>query len=400
MMLNNIVQVFKREALLLFKDKRTLLMVFFVPIIYTIFFGFFYSQGIVKDLSTAVVNHSSSQLSRTIIDSFRNSERFEVNYELKNEEEILPLLEEKKIDVAIVIPPDFDANIKKGKPTEVFIGTNASNMIIGNGAMASAMQIIETYSSGVTLTKVKAQGLLESQALDVAVPLSFNFRPWYNPSYSYLNFMVLGILIIAVQQITMMGVANSLVGEMEDSTFSRLVTDTNSLILPIIIGKSTVYFLSGLFSLVGSAFFAFQVFKIPLRGDFLNILLLTLPFLVCVIVWGLLIAALCTTRAQATRVIMLLPYPLFLVSGFTYHLEAMPKVLQYLAMLIPFTHYSNYFRNVALMGVGLEQIGQSMLWLSMLAIGYFIIFHITFRSKWMVKRSPKRETMKECCETF
>ncbi|NLT96175.1 MAG: ABC transporter permease [Clostridia bacterium] len=399
-MFNNIWEGFKREVLLLFNDKRTLLMVFFVPILYTIFFGFLYSQGIVRELSTAVVNNSPCQLSRTIVDGFRSSERFAVNYELNSEDEILSLMEDKKIDVAIVIPSDFEANVKKGKPTEVFIGINAANMIIGNGAMVSAMQVVETYSSGVTLTKLKSQGLSSSQAYNGAIPLSFNFRPWYNPSYSYLNFMVLGILILAVQQITMMGAANSLVGEKEDENLSQFLTATNGSLLPFIIGKSAVYFISGLFSLVGSAFFAFEVFRIPLRGDFAHILLLTVPFLVCVIAWGLAIAVLCSDRAQATRIIMLLPYPIFLVSGLTYHLGAIPRPLQYLAMAIPFTHYGNYFRNVALMGLGLDQIWNSVNWLIMLALVYSLIFWAIFRFKWMGKRSLKREKMKKCCETF
>jgi len=399
-MLNNIWEGFKREIRLLFNDKRTLLMVFFVPVIYTIFFGFFYSQGIVKEISTAVVNNSSGQLSRTIIDGFRSSERFKINYELKSEDEILPLMENKKIDAAIVIPSDFETNIKKGKPTEVFIGINASNMIIGNGAMVSAMQIVETYSSGVALAKLKAQGLSDSQALNMAVPLTINFRPWYNPSYSYLNFMLLGILILAVQQITMMGVANSLVGEKEDGTLSQLRTGTNCSPFSFIMGKCAVYLISGLFGLVSSAFFAFEVFKVPLRGSFLHILLLTLPFLICAIAWGLGIGVLSTSRAQATRIIMLLPYPVFLISGLTYHLESIPQPLQYLAMVIPFTHYSNYFRNVALMGVGFGQLENSFFWLAMLAVVYSLILYVIFQFRWMGERKFKREKMEKCCETF
>jgi len=399
-MLKNIKKVLNREWMLLFKDKRTLLMVFFLPILYTVFFGYLYNERIVKDLSTAVVNQSPSQVSRTIIDGFRVSERFNIKYELTNEDEILPLLEEGKIDVAIIIPPEFNSSLKKSKATEIFIGVNASNMIIGNGAMASALQIIETYSTGVTLKKLEAKGLSSSLAMEKALPLSFKFRPWYNPSYSYLNFLVLGIMILAVQQITMMAAANSLVGEVEDCTLSELFSSTESSILPILIGKGSLYFLAGFFSLTGSAFFAFRIFQIPLKGEFFHIILLTTPFLACVIIWGFLAAVLSTTRAEATRIIMLLPYPTFLLSGFTWPLLAMPEPLKQIAKIVPLTHYADYFRNIALMGVGLEHIMGSIVWLTVLALCYFVPVYGIFRYKWLGVKDSEREKVEKCLENF
>jgi len=396
---NNIKKVLKREIKLLWQDKRTLLMVFFLPILYTAFFGYLYNAKLVRDLNTAVVNNSPSQLSRTIVDGFRSSERFNVKYELKNEEEILPLMEAGEIDVAIVIPPEFNSSLKKSKASEVFIGVNASNMIVGNGAMASALQIIETYSTGVALKKYESQGFSPSQAMEKAMPLNLKFRPWYNPSFNYLNFLLLGIMIVAIQQITMMVAANSLAGEVEDGTLCELFKCTNSSIFSILLGKGFLYLLAGFLSLAGSAFFVFKVFKIPLRGDFLHILLLSGPFLACIIIWGFLAAVVSTTRTEATRLIMLLPYPTFLLSGFTWPLLTMPAPLQQIAKAIPLTHYADLYRNIALMGVGLEQIKGSIIWLTILALCYLVPVYIIFRYRWSGIRTTERETVEKCLET-
>ncbi|NLW24208.1 MAG: ABC transporter permease [Clostridia bacterium] len=350
-----------REVKLLYQDKKALLVVLFVPLLYSMLFGYLYSPNAVKHVKTAVVNKSPDSTGRMVVEGFRKSDRFDLEYFLESEEEIKPLMEKGAIDAALIIPEDFTRNLKKGKSTEVLLGVNASNMIISNGVMASAMQVVQTYSTGIALQKM---GVLAQP------PIMVSFRPWFNPTFSYVNYLLLGIISIAIHQILLMSVANSWVKERETGTWAEFMELAGNLFTAIL-GKFFTYFLFGFFSLLATSVAAFKFYHIPLRGNYELILLMGLPFMVCIIFLGIIVAQFAKTETEATQLVMLLTYPMFLLSGFTWPLMAMPEILQKVAGIIPFTYFAENFRRVALMGIDYKVLSTDFLKLCILAIVYF-----------------------------
>lgn len=385
-MLQTVWLINLRELKSLWRNKKALLILLVVPLLYTILFGYLYSPHIVKNINTAVVDHKPSQLTRTIINGFNKSERFNIKYYLEREEDVKPLLEKGAIDAALIFPEDFTRNIKKGKNSSVLLGVNASNSIIGNGATASALQIVKTYGVGISLKKFRARGQLAEQAYDSAVPISLSFRPWYNPAYNYTNYLLLGIIAIALQQIILMSVANAFARERQENTWQELLTYSHSIAV-LVLGKVIFYFAAALISLLGTAFLAFKVFAIPLRGNFINIVLLGVPFFISVIAAGVILAVFCQDETQSTQLAMLAAYPTFLVTGFTWPLSAMPQFLKTMAHLLPLTYFAEDLRKIALMGVNFNILKNDIYSLAILAVIYLVLALIILQLK--VKGTPR-----------
>lgn len=377
-MMRSLKNVFIRECKTLFKDKRALAILLFVPILYTFLFGFLYANHIVKNINTAVINKSPSQLSRMIVNGFDKAERFNVKVFLENEQDLKPLFDTGEIDVVVYIPENFTSQVKKGENGNIFVGVNASNIIIGNAATASALQIVQTYSKGVLVKQFSATGLLNEEAFATAMPISIDLHPWFNPSYNYTNFLLLGIVATALQQITLMFIANSFA---RDNGAGILAKEG---FVVSLLGKSSVYLLGTFISMQGAALAAFKLFGIPLRGEYLNILLMAIPFFFSIICLGFFIGSFCKEEGEATQLAMLIVYPAFLLTGFTWPIFSMPEPLQILAHCFPLTYFANAFRNIALMGIDFSLIQQDFIRLSILAVVYFIIAWLTF----FLRRSP------------
>jgi ABC-2 type transport system permease protein len=358
-----------RENEKLKNNKKAFLFLFLVPIIYTLLFGFLYSPHVVNNISTAIVNKSPSQLTRTIESGFEKVDRFSVNYYLDDEDAGLELMNKGEIDVLLVIPEGFTENIKLGNQDNILIGINGSNSIIGNSASSSAMEIVKTYSAGISLKKLEGGGLSETEAMGKVSPISSSFRPWFNPQYSYVNYLLLGIVGVALQQIILMSSANSFAREREEGTFTELLDEGYGM-FEIVAGKGFYYFASGMFSLMISYLIAFLVFKIPIRGQIFWIIPLGALFYISVIAGGLIIALYSRNQVESIQISMLLAYPTFLLSGYTWPTAGMPKLVAWAGEALPLTHFAENVRKLALAGGDFGMLKQDVFSLMILGLIY------------------------------
>ncbi|MDK2824813.1 MAG: type transport system permease protein [Clostridia bacterium] len=381
-MLKTIWKVATREFKCIYRDKKVLVILLLLPIFYAVLFGYLYSENVVTGIKTAVVNHSPSQLSRNIIEGFNKSEKFNLKMQLKDENEIKTYIENGEIDAAIIIPKDFTRDIKKGKNSDILIIVNGTNMLISNSTMTNALQIVETYSTGIAIKKYQAQGVFKELAYESAKPISFKIRPWYNPTFNYTNFLLLGLIATAIQQITLMYVAISIAKEKERGTIKELLSFSDRAV-PLVLGKILPYFLSAAFTLSMAAMVGFKVFNIPMRGNFFVLLALGTAFILCITALGVMLSIICRNELEATQLSMLVAVPSFLFSGYTWPLQSMPVPCQVIAKMLPLTYFAESFRRIALMGIGFEHITQNAYILGSLGIIFTIIAIVSFKIKYM-----------------
>lgn len=390
-MIRGLFYVLRREIRILLKDKKAIAVLLLMPILYTLVFGYMYQANVVVDVKTAVVDYSPSSISRKITGGFEKSERFDVKYYLDDEDQIRQLMETDKIDVALVIPKDFTKNVKLGELSTVFLGVDTSNVAISNGAMAQAMQIVQTLSKGTAIKKTSATGLISEEATGKAMPISTSFHPWYNPSFGYTNFILLGVMAVAMQQITLMYAANSFTREIERNQMAELLKFNP---ISMYVGKFIFYLLAGLFTLVGGCLVAFKVFNMPLTGEAINIVRLALPFFISIISFGFFLSVFCKDQGESTQIAMLLAYPSFLLSGFTWPLASMPEILQIVSKILPLSYFAGNVRKIALMGVDYEILQNDVhtLWL-LAAINFFISIMVVVGKYNASKYSEKKASL-------
>lgn len=388
-MFKGIGRVFKREMKQLLGRKRSIIIFFVIPLFFTILYGNIYLQKSIKHINLGVINHSPSQLSRTLVQGFEKSEAFTVSRYLEDEEEIAPLMAVGEIDAVLIIPKDFTRDIKKGKSATVFVGANGTNMTISNTAMTEATKIIGTVSAGITVAKYQAQGLNETLAYQNVEPISFRIRPWYNPTNNYSNFLLLGYVMAIVQQVTFYFTAISISEERKrEERLEELLRCSDSA-FSIILGKFLVYFFCGVFSWVTAFLLAINAFHIPMRGSYGLLMLISLAFFSCICALGMFISVASKNSLNATQYSMLMALPAFLFSGFTWPIEVMPKALQILAYIFPLTYFANNVRDIALLGVSFQIIQKDLLTLCFGTILFFLLTIIVFYYRVLKKACPE-----------
>ncbi|MGB9858727.1 MAG: ABC transporter permease [Moorellaceae bacterium] len=362
--------IFAREWRYIFKNKRLLFILAGVPLLYITLFGILYSRHVVNHISLGVLDMDNTSLSRAVITAFTDSERFRYTTRLDSQKELEEAMGQGEIMAAVVIPPDFTKNLKRGEAGQVMVVVNGANMIIGNTVTTAAGEIVQTLSAGTLLKELEATGLPAQEAAKLVQPVSFRLRVWYNPTFNYTNFLLLGLMATVIQQVALLYMAVSLIREKEQGTLAEIQERCSSA-LAVAAGKIAPYFLFNLVTLHLLLAEGVYLFQIPFEGNYFYLLLLTVCFLACILSLGLLLSAACRNELEATQVAMLIAVPSFLFSGYTWPLMAMPPFAQVIARILPLTYYADNVRKIFLMSVGLKVLLPDLLVLAGAALVFF-----------------------------
>lgn len=351
--MDKILAVATREWQYIRGNRRLLLIMCLIPTLYIVFFGIMYSNHVVKNIKTVILDDNRTATSRTVIQAFRDSEKFAVVGEVSSEDELRELLENRKVTAAVVLPRDLDTEIKKGKGSQVLVVVNGTNMLFSNAVLSAANEIVSTLSAGISIKSLEGgQNLLPGKAASTALPLSYRLRIWYNPTFNYSNFLLVGLACTALQQVVMLYMAVAIAREKELASLKELVS-SGCRAHQVVLGKMLPYFLLNLVSANVVLLLCFTLFQVPFRGNYLVLQLLVCVFLLSVLSIGVFLSVVCKNELEATQIAMLVAIPSFLFSGFTWPVQSMPLAAKVISSLLPLTYLVTDVRDIALMGIGL-----------------------------------------------
>lgn len=362
-----ILAVMQKEFLHLYRDNIALSVAFLAPFLMLAIVGFLYIQQKVTDLPVVVFDQDQSEISRSIIRSFGDSERFKIIKMANTYDEVTKYIQTEQAYMGIVIPNHMQKDIKEGHSSEVGLILNGTNILVMNTAANAANAIIQTISGGITMKVMEGYGITEQKAYQAVTALNFRTRIWYNPTLSYLAFMLLGLIGTILQQVTFLGVALSFVREKECHTWRQLIF--SKLSWPeVMIGKFTLYFL--IYSLDALVMYGLGIcyFGLPMRGSALLVILATVLFIFVLTAIGMVISIIAQSASLAIEISMLIAVPSFLISGWTWPLQSMPWQIQVLSKMLPLTHFLEAMRSIVLMGSGINIVWPKLLILSLFAV--------------------------------
>jgi ABC-2 type transport system permease protein len=338
--MSRILAILKKEILQIKRDRLTLGMVFMLPMVQLLLFGFAI-QTEVKHIPTAVFDQSLSAESRDLLEAFSASGYFDINYNAKGYSDLTVMIDSGKAKVGIVFPADFSEKLKKGETAPVQVLVDASDSMVSNSAIATVSSI------GL----LKSQRMLIQKAPSQNIPYDIRVRPWYNPDGITAYYMVPAILGIIVTMTMVMMTSMAIVREREKGTLEQLiVTPVKS--YELMIGKIIPYIALGYVQITVALLMGVTVFQVPIRGSLLQLYLLTLFFITASLGVGILISNIAKTQMQAFQMSFFVLLPSILLSGFMFPREAMPLAIQYLGNLIPLTFYLTIIRGIVLKGIG------------------------------------------------
>lgn len=358
--------VFEREWRTIFADKTIRNVMLIVPVLYCAMFGWLYSAQRVTDLPLVVVDQDRSALSRELVRALDQDQTFHLTRQLSSEAEAMAEIDAAKAAVAVVIPPDLERDVKLGREAAVLTLVDGSNLMVSNTAVRAANADIKTISAGVTLKKLAARGQWGSVGERTFTGIDYRYRILFNPTFSYFDFMVMGLVGAALQQVLLLGVALGATREKEAGTWRRTLEATP--FLPLWLGKILPYWLVTMTMTVICLAIAVFGFGLPVHGALWQVVLVSAVFDLAVGALGFLISFAFETQLMATQVAMLIAVPSFMLSGFTWPQMAMPQPLALVSQILPLTYYLHAFREVVSKGHGLGAIAVDFLALIMMTL--------------------------------
>ena len=337
-----LLAIARKEVIQLWRDTRSLLLAFMLPVVLLILFGYAITWD-VENISTAVLDQDKSARSREILDAFRSSGYFILVTYIERTSEIGPLLDRGRVQIVLVIPPDFEADLGAGRPGKlqaIVDGSDANTAII---ILSYTQAVVQTYS-----TRVQFQGI------PLRPPVTTQSRVWYNEDLLSRNMIVPGLVAVIMMIIAAMLTSLTIAREWERGTMEQLAATPVSQ-AEVVLGKLLPYLAIGLIDVVVSSVLGVLLFGVPFRGNPFLLMVLSFFFLTGALGLGIFISAVAKSQLLATQMAMLATFlPAYLLSGFMFSIDAMPKVLQAVTFLVPARYFLVVTRGIFLKGVGVQ----------------------------------------------
>lgn len=376
----------------IFNDKRLFAVLFIIPILYTAMFGYLYSNHRVTEMDTVIVDQDRSPFSQKMVQAFDETESFNVIQLVNSETEIKPLLQAGKAKVAIVIPSDMFNKVLRGEEAPILTMIDGSNMLISNSATKAANEVIANFNFG-TAAKKLAQNKLNSEQIQLTFQsIPFRSRVLYNGTFNYSFFLVYGLIGVALQQVLLLGLSLTITRDKEKGNWNRF-KEWREYPWRIAYAKSAPYFLIGIFNFITTFLLAVYGFGLPSNGNLLSAFGLAVSFTFALLGIGYLASLFSANQVGATQITMLIAVPSFLLSGFTWPFEAMPKFLSIVGHLLPLTYFLEGVRNIFIKGAGFELIWKDCLVLLLMGLCTFFVAFIasSLRMFWEKREDRKND---------
>lgn len=336
--MKTLIQLIKREFTRFFKDSTLISVFILAPIVYALLIAMVYRNGKVADLPILVVDEDNTPLSSQLVDMLQESEKLKIvklKYDDRFSEE--ELIKSKSI-AAIVIPDRFEADILQKKYPEINTFINTTNLLTANLASGAIQTTIGTFNAGIEISSLKKRGMGSTQASQNYEPFKTNYIRLYNPSANYFTYMWPGMLAVVLQQILLLGLAVSFAREFEQNTFASQLVERTKSSLTMILAKVIPFWIMSVFVVL--MYYGFhKLFHAPMPYQLWPFILNTALFVVAVSMLGIFLSLLFKDSLRATQILMLMAAPAFIIGGYSWPLEAMPRGIQIFANMIPLTPF-------------------------------------------------------------
>ncbi|MBR1387277.1 MAG: ABC transporter permease [Alloprevotella sp.] len=321
----------RKETLHIVRDKRTMLILFVMPVVLMVIFGFAITND-VKNVRVVVVSSSMDHQTRQAVDRLAVSEYFDMVGIVESSAAAEQALRSQRADMAIVFGPRF-ASQKSGL------------QFLVDGSDPNMAQQWTNYATGV---------LLNTSAPSVNTKMLYN--PQMRSSYNFVP-AIMGMLLLLI---CAMMTSVSIVREKEQGTMEVLLVSPVRPLM-IIVAKVVPYMVLALTILASILTIAATVLHVPLAGSLFWIVAISLLYILLALSLGMLISNFAQTQFVALLVsAMVLLLPTVMLSGMLFPVESMPRVLQYVAAVVPPRYYIQAMRKLMIMGVGVAEVRQEV----------------------------------------
>lgn len=342
----------RKETWHILRDRRTMLILFGMPVLLMLLFGFAISTD-VRNVRTVIVTSQMDLQTQQVAARLAASEYLTVVQTVSTPRDAESLIRRQKADMAVVFGQDFASR-------------RSGIQFIVDGADPNMAQQWTNYAANVMSDT--ASGML-------------NVRLLYNPQMrSAYNFVpaILGMLLMLV---CAMMTSISIVREKERGTMEVLLVSPVRPLM-VIVAKALPYLVLAFVILTVILLMGRYVLEVPMAGSIVWIYCVSAVYIILALALGLLISNIATTQLMALLLsAMVLLVPIVMLSGMIFPIESMPEVLQWIAAVVPPRYYIQAMRKLMVMGVGMDDVVREMAVLSAMALFFLTVALVKFRNR-------------------
>lgn len=375
-LLFSFIALFKKEILHLLRNPIVITFSFLFPIIEMFLLGYLLDIT-VRDIKTVAYDLSNTQESRELLKSFENSNDFKIIKYVYSDKELYDSIISGQANVGIKVPIDYSKNIVDNLTSNILVLADGSQVTSANETVNVANIIaleksIKQITGNLNLnTKISQQQSLPFLETRISV--------LYNPQVASSVFYLPGLLIFDMPAITILLVALAIAVERERGTFEQLLM---SPINPIgmLLGKTLPYLLLSIIVMIFSLCLSYFIYKVPINGNLLLLIILIIPYLLIGICLGALVASKVKTQLEAIQLgILLRVIPTLYLSGYIFPIESMPPIFQKITKLIPDSYAMEISRGIILRGAGIQDLWEQALILIIMLVPLLLITFIVYK---------------------
>lgn len=349
-----------KEVRQIFRNRQLLFLLTFPPTVQLCIFGFALSPD-VRHLKLGIMDDSRTEISRELVAALTENQVFIPQTYPANPKALGEQVRRGQVDVSLIIPPDFQRTLERGRPTEVQVLVDGVNAYTAGVASNYVNQMVNQYSERLV---ARSQGAyIDPQIVYL-----------YNPGLISSWFFVPGVMGMLLTMVSVLASAVEVVKEKDAGTLEQLLM-TPASVFEILLAKVVPLF----FLLIGDVFLSLGVarfvFAMPFRGNLLLFLALSGLHIFIGIALGILLATVSGSKQQAILTSFFITLPMVILSGALAPIESMPPFFQTVSLFNPLRHYITIVRDLML-----KDVGVSVLWPQILALAIFAFVFMAFSS--------------------
>ncbi len=356
----------KKEFAHVLRDRKTLLILFGLPVVQIIIFGFALSNE-VKNSRIIIVDHAKDEVSTQIIGRLVASRYFDIEEQAVSNREIEKIFKKGKVKLAVVFPADLSSDLQRFNKADIQVIADASDPNSANTLTNYLAAIVADYQAELSIDQGKP------------LQIASEIRMLYNPQLKGAHNFVPGVMALVLMLVCVMMTSVSIVREKELGTMEILLVSPFRPAL-VILSKAIPYLLLSLVNVTTILLLSVFVLDLPVKGSIFLLFGESTLFIITSLALGLFISVRAQTQQTAMLISMMgMLLPTLLFSGFMFPIENMPVALQYISNAVPAKWYYIIVKSIMIKGLGFSAIWRETLILFVITLFFLFVSFKNFK---------------------
>jgi ABC-2 type transport system permease protein len=364
-----------KEFKQIFRTREMVGVIFGMPLIQLVVLGFSITNE-VKNVSLLISDLDNSRMSREIVRSFENTDRFTIIGYTIDQQRIEESIQKWESQIAIIIPRGFGSDYERGKDAEI--------QLLADGVDGNTSGIALGYAQGILAdyqlpNKISIRRLTQSPNRPARL-VQMEERMWFNEDLDNAQYMIPGIIAVLVTVVSMMLSSINLVREKEIGTLDQLMVSPLKR-YQLLMGKILPFLILTFVEVGIVLFFGQLIFSIEVKGSYFLLAGLAFLYLFTTLGLGIFISTITSTQQQAMFVSWFFMVFMIMVSGFFIPIENMPNLMQKMTYLSPMRYFLYIVRDIIQKDVSFFYLLKDIVPMTIYGLLIFVISTIKFQKR-------------------